>query len=198
MQPLFLIRHAPVALDLGVPAERWQLTAEGHVLAERLAALPILTGLRAVWSSPEPKAQATARPLARRYAVPHLVHHDLAELRRGPTNIPDQDMYAAAVRQAFASPATSIAGWERTDDAQRRIVGCVRELAAQTSEPFAVVSHGLVLSLLLAHIRGQSEVDFAEWRAIPLPALALVDRSTWRVVTPFRSVAAWEAEPAAV
>lgn len=60
-QPLFLVRHAPVELDLAVPSSEWQLNAEGHKLAERLAALPILTGLQTVWSSPEPKAQATAK-----------------------------------------------------------------------------------------------------------------------------------------
>jgi broad specificity phosphatase PhoE len=193
MQPLFLVRHAPVALDHSVPAETWQLTPEGHALAERLAALPILTGLRMVWTSPEPKAQATAKPLAHRYGAPLLVHPHLTELRRGPTSLPEQTMYEAAVRQAFATPETSVAGWERAGDAQRRIVGCVLELAAQTDKPFAVVAHGLVLSLLLAHIRRQVQVDVAEWRAIPMPALAIVDCSTWRVISPFRPVEAWEA-----
>jgi broad specificity phosphatase PhoE len=194
MQPLFLVRHAPVKVDLSIPAHEWQLSAEGYTLAERLAALPIFAGLRTVWASPEPKAQATAKPLAHHYAASLLVHPDLSELRRSPTNIADREAYETAVRQAFANPETSVAGWERAAHAQRRIVGCVLELAAQTREPMAVVSHGLVLSLLLAHLRGQSQVDFAEWRSIPLPALAIVDADTWRVAAPFRSVAAWESD----
>ncbi|HEX6288184.1 MAG TPA: histidine phosphatase family protein [Herpetosiphonaceae bacterium] len=192
IQPLFLIRHAPVTIDLTVPSEQWQLSAEGRALAERIAALPILRDLRTVWSSPEPKAQATARPLAARHAAALVIQPDLAELRRGPANLPDRAAYDAAVRAAFARPDRSISGWEPARDARRRIVGCVRAVAAQASGPIAVVSHGLVLSLLLAHLRGQDRVDVAEWRSIPLPALAIVDSLTWKIIAPFHPVTAWE------
>lgn len=191
-QRLFLIRHAPVELDLAVPSERWTLSAEGRELAERLAALPILADLQAVWSSPEPKAQATAQPLVHRHGTAFLIHPHLSELQRGPTNLPDHEAYEAAVRQTFANPATSSGGWERACDAQRRIITGVNEIAAQASGPVAIVSHGLVLSLLVAHLRGEAQVDIAEWRAIPLPALAVMDRDTWQLVAPFQSVKTWE------
>lgn len=191
-QPLFLIRHAPVELDLAVAAEHWTLSAEGRKLAERLAALPILENLQAVWSSPEPKAQATARPLVDRHNAAFLIHPHLAELQRGPNNLPDREDYESAVRQAFANPETSSGGWERACDAQRRIVAGVNEIAAQASGPVAIVSHGLVLSLLVAHLRRETHVDVDEWRALPLPALAVMDRDTWQLIEPFRSVKSWK------
>lgn len=55
MQPIYLIRHAPVAADLTIPSHRWMLSDEGRKLAHDLAALPVLTNLRAVYTSPEPK-----------------------------------------------------------------------------------------------------------------------------------------------
>jgi broad specificity phosphatase PhoE len=195
MQTIFLVRHAEVSLDLTVAAEHWKLSTAGQAWAERLAALSIFANLDTVWTSPEPKAQATAQPLAYRQSARLFIHPDLAELQRGPTNIPDRESYEAAVRNAFDQPEHSIEGWERAADAQRRIVGCVMSLAAETPGSFAIVSHGLVLALLLARLRGQPHVDVAEWRAIPLPALAIVDRATWRLVAPFQSVAAWEHTP---
>ncbi len=192
MQPIFLVRHAQVQLDLSVPAEHWQLNSAGQALAQRLAALPMFANLHTVWTSPEPKAQATARPLADRHQARFLIHPDLAELQRGPTNIPGHAAYEATVRQAFEQPELSVGGWERAADAQRRISGCVMALAAATPEACAVVSHGLVLALLLAQLRRQPHVNVAEWRAMPLPAVAVVERTTWQLVAPFQSVETWE------
>lgn len=191
-QPLFLVRHAPVELNLAVAAEHWTLSAEGCELAERLAALPILENLQAVWSSPELKAQATAQPLVDRHNAAFLIHPDLTELQRGPSNLPDRKAYETAVRRAFANPETSCGGWERAGAAQRRIVAAVNRIAAQNSGPVAIVSHGLVLSLLIAYLRRETHVNIDEWRALPLPALAVIDRDTWQLIEPFESVKTWE------
>jgi broad specificity phosphatase PhoE len=193
-RPVFLIRHGPVELDLAVPAEQWQLSAAGYDLVLRLAALPCLAGLQTVWSSPEAKAVATARPLAQRYDLPLLLHPKLAELRRGPGNLPQRSEYEAAVSQAFAQPEISVNGWERACDARQRMLDALDEIAAASSGPIAVVSHGLALSLLVGHLRGQTQVDLAEWRAIPLPALAILDLDSRRLVAPFRSVESWAAQ----
>ena len=63
---LVLVRHARVRLDPEVPPERWELTDEGRADgAERLAALFVaFAGVEAVVTSPEPKARATAEPIA--------------------------------------------------------------------------------------------------------------------------------------
>lgn len=191
-QPLFLVRHAPVEMNLAIAAEHWTLSTEGRELAKRLAALPILANLQAVWSSPEPKAQATAQPLVDRHSAAFLIHPDLAELQRGPSNLPDQAAYETAVRQAFANPETSCCGWERAGAAQRRIVAAASEIAAQAGRPTAIVSHGLVLSLLVAYLRRATHVNIDEWRALPLPALAVMDCDTWQLIEPFESVKTWE------
>ncbi|MBV9789841.1 MAG: histidine phosphatase family protein, partial [Chloroflexi bacterium] len=173
-------------------AEQWTLSDQGRELAQKLAALPILANLQTVWSSPEPKAQATAQPLADLHSAAFLIHPHLSELQRGPSNLPDRETYEAAVRQAFANPTTSSGGWERACDTQQRIVTAVSEIAAQADGPVAIVSHGLILSLLVAHLRGETHVDTAEWRAIPLPALAVMDRETWQLIVPFESVKTWK------
>lgn len=124
-----------------------------------------------------------------------LIDPKLTELRRGPANLPDRTSYDDAVHQAFAHPELSIGGWEPAQHAQQRVVASINQIAAQASGPVALVSHGLILSLLVAHLRRQPQVDIAEWRSIPLPALAVVDLSTWQVLLPFRSIETWENQP---
>lgn len=192
MTIMFLIRHAHVQLDLDVPSSDWRLSEEGIRLANQLASLPLFQNIAAVYTSPEPKAVATGQPLATRWDVPLLKYHGLSELKRGKNNIAGREAYEYAVRAAFASPDTSVGGWERAVDAQQRMVATVEQLAAHHVEPFAVVSHGLVLSLLIAHFIGNVTVDYHAWRSLPLPALAIVETATWHVRTPFMDVTAWQ------
>lgn len=189
---LFLIRHAPVEIDLAMPSDRWQLSAEGETAAAQLAELPIWGSLDAIYSSTEPKAQATAGPLANRFRLPVIADADLDELRRGLNNIAGEAAYQAAVRRAFAEPERGVAGWESAAAAQRRIRAGVGRLAARHVGSIAIISHGLVLSLLSAHLMRQPRVDFAAWRALPMPALAIVDPDHWQFVLPFRSPAHWK------
>ena len=188
MRPIFLIRHVAVDIAPGTPAAEWRLSEEGRAAAERLATLPIFAGIGALYTSPEGKARATGAPLARRYGLALTSHPDLAELRRGSTHIAGRAAYEAAVAAAFALPDGSADGWEPAAAAQRRIVACVRELAARERGPFAIVSHGLVLSLLAAALAGQPRVDLAAWRALPLPALAVLNADTWQLAAPFSPV----------
>jgi broad specificity phosphatase PhoE len=175
-----------------VPSSEWQLSEQGFLLASHLALLPIFGAVSAVYTSPELKAVATGQPLGTRFAVPLIEHPGLSELKRGQTNIAGREAYERMVRIAFGRPHESVSGWERATDAQQRIIATVEQLAAQHVAPFAVVSHGLVLSLLMAHFNGSVTVDYHAWRAIPLPALAAIDTATWQVLTPFMDVAAWQ------
>ena len=60
---LWFVRHAPVELRLDRPASTWELSDDGRADAEALARR--LAPVPRVLSSPEPKALATAEPLAR-------------------------------------------------------------------------------------------------------------------------------------
>ena len=50
------------------------------------------------------------------------------------------------------------------------------------------MSHGLVLSHYLADLRGLPAPELAEWRAIPLPGIAVVDLEKRELVQPFVSL----------
>ncbi len=52
-----------------------------------------------------------------------------------------------------------------------------------------VVSHGLVLSLLRAHLLGQQVVNFADWQRLGFAAVATVDLMQGRLEQDFVAVA---------
>jgi hypothetical protein len=56
-------------------------------------------------------------------------------------------------------------------------------------QPFAILSHGLILNLYLARLTGEDPA--ALWQSIALPDLAIVDPERRAVVRPF---GAWRAD----
>ena len=149
---LWLVRHATVELRLEEPASTWTLDDAGHAaaeeLAERLAPVP------RVLSSPEPKAVATAEPLARRSGVAVEVDDRLREVERA-RNLPDADAHRAAVRAYL--DGEPVDGWEPRDAALARFREAVDGL-----DDAAVVTHATVLALFLGY-------SFEQWEAICLP-----------------------------
>ncbi len=179
-----LVRHAQVRLDPELPPRLWQLTAEGQAAAEALARLDLFVTVGAVITSPEPKARATAEPLARVAGIELHVEPDLREAERCAAPVDDRDVFVARVGAWLNG--SSIPGWEERDAAAARIVACVERLLAASRGDLAIVSHGTVLTLYLASLRGQAPVDLAVWEAIPSPAVAVVDPAGRRILQPWR------------
>ncbi len=184
MRRLVLVRHAQVRLEPDLPPRLWELTAEGQAAAEGLARLAVFAGIEAVVTSPEPKARATAEPIAAAAGVELRVEPDLREAERGAAPIDDRAAFVARVDAWLGGSAVS--GWEERDVASARIVGCVSRLLGESSGDLVLVSHGIVLSLYLAWLRGHERVDLDEWEAIPLPAIAVVDPVAHRILEPWR------------
>jgi broad specificity phosphatase PhoE len=157
---LYLIRHVEVELRDGVPPEEWPPTPAGLEAADRLAGEPFVRDLSLVATSPEPKAVATARPVAASAGLELRVEDDLREARRPKTPILERDAYVALVARYLAGE--EIAGWEPAAAARARFAGCVERLAAEARGPLAVVTHGLVISLFLGY-------GVEKWRALRLP-----------------------------
>ena len=74
---------------------------------------------------------------------------------RRATGFLEADEFETVAEQFFASPETSVRGWERACDAQKRIV---REaegiLAEHVSGDILLVGHGAVGTLLYCHLAG--------------------------------------------
>lgn len=173
MTRLILVRHAEPAIDPEVPAAQWPLSAQGRAQALALAAHPALADARAVYASTEPKARGTAAPLAARLGVPLRAAPGLGEQQRpvlpwtGPA---DRQRLIAAM---FAQPEAAVTGCEPIARAQRRIVTCIAALR-RAGDDLVLVSHGTVLHLYLAWLRGVPP-NATTWARIGIPDLAVVD-----------------------
>jgi broad specificity phosphatase PhoE len=184
---LILVRHAEVIQDPGSPVEFWQLSFDGSTAAADLATHPALASTDCIWSSPEPKALATAEGLAAGREV--RVHPDLRELdRRAVGWVGDRAAYVALVEEILGLPEASVRGCERARGAERRFAAAVDGiLAGAPGADVAVVSHGLVLTLYLSRLLQLPRPSLEIWRSIRFPDVCVVDPDARELVVPFGS-----------
>jgi broad specificity phosphatase PhoE len=173
MTKVYLIRHAETE-KAGDDATLWPLSAEGEAQVKRLAAQPFWDDVKAIITSDEQKAVATIHQIAADRGLPVLMHPGLRELHRAPLWLDD---YQARVLEVFQHSALAIGGWERAADAQARILTTMDELILKYDpQPFAVVSHGMLLSLLLASINNRMGQEFDIWQQIGFANVVLMER----------------------
>ena len=180
---IFLVRHAWPVVQPDRPQADWPLSAEGRASALSIGFSLRAEGIARVRGSTERKAADTAAAIAEALGAPCDTDADLGEV--GGRNWVETD-YHAAVERFFASPSTSSDGWETATDATTRFTGAmdrfVRTLAGRAG---LVVGHGLVLALYMAAVGGRTIVDPADWRAIRMPDLAIVQLPAGVIERPF-------------
>ena len=176
-----LVRHAAVAADPALPAAWWPLSDGGRAATRRLARWPGWGRIERIFASPEVKAHETAQIIAGCNGLTVTLVEELGEVAR-PAGVWHAD-YAAAVRAYFARPEEATHGWEPPAAATARITACLARLTAWEGQPFAVVGHGLTLSLYLAALTGTDPA--AIWPRIALPDLAIVDPARRAILRPF-------------
>lgn len=185
---LLLVRHSAVAVDPEKPAAAWPLSADGRARAQTFAqslnSLP--TPITRVITSQEPKAVETGAIVAAywgvpSHAAPNLHEHD----RAGMPYLADQAAFATAVAQFFAQPDKLVWGNETAVAAGNRLETAVRQqLAAHPQDTLAIVTHGTVLSLLIArHNPHLQPLPF--WQALTLPAAFLLNLPDMTLTTSF-------------
>ena len=173
MTKIFLVRHAETEQGEG-DATLWPLSEHGLKQVQSLAQQPFWSEVKAIISSDELKAVSTVDRIAFDRKVPLFMHPGLRELKRTPEWLDD---YEARVLEVFQKPAESVGGWERAADAQARILATVEELIAKYDpEPFAIVSHGMVMALLLASVNNIMGQVFDIWQDLGFATVVLMER----------------------
>ena len=165
---LYLVRHGRVLIDRARPAHQWALDP-AH--ADDVRALrPRLPEHAAWFSSPEPKALATARLLT---DEPIEVVGDLREHERNSTDWVDD--LGAVVRRAFDHPEVpAYPGWEPLETTRRRVVTAVEGILDQHPDHDVVlVGHGTAWTLVRAELTGEPP-DLDWWMGLSLPDVACV------------------------
>ncbi|HEY8382374.1 MAG TPA: histidine phosphatase family protein [Microvirga sp.] len=166
MSRILFITHPEVVIDPAVPIPEWPLSPVGRQRMEAFTRSPVLQGVASLHASTERKAMDGAEILGKALGLGLATDHDLGENDRSSTGFIAPPEFWEVVEAFFARPTESIRGWERAVDAQSRIVRAVRQVA-DTAVPgdAAIVAHGGVASLLMAHLRGTQDArPFAQPR----------------------------------
>jgi broad specificity phosphatase PhoE len=160
---LFLVRHGRPVVDQTRPAHEWPLDP---AYADDVLALRSRLPRHAAWyTSPEPKALATARLLT---DEPVEVVDDLREHERRTEEWVDD--FHSAVRRAFDAPdVPAYDGWEPLlDTRQRVLIAVVGILEVRPATDVVLVGHGTAWTLVRAALLDE-EPDLAWWSGLAMP-----------------------------
>ena len=183
MRQLILVKHAAPEVVPGTPAERWRLSDKGRAACTPLAASLSSFKPRVIVSSEEPKASETAERVARELGVPWETAPGLHEHDRSNVQHMRSGDFISTMELVFRRPQQLVLGRETAAGALKRFQNAlddVLERHAVEKGNVAVVSHGTVIALLLAHHSGNNGFDL--WRRMQLPSYAVVEVPDFRVV----------------
>ena len=169
MTRLHLVRHGRPLPIQGVPADAWDLDPAGF---DEVWALRGRLPTDATWySSPEPKAVATAQLLTE--GEVGIVEGLREHVRDSTEWIED---FPAVVRRAFAeSDLTAHPGWEPLSACRDRVLRSAGGiLEAHAGEDVVMVGHGTAWTLLAAEVTGQAP-DLDRWATLQMPDVIVVD-----------------------
>ena len=164
---LVLVRHAePMRIAAGEvegPADPG-LTDRGRHQAERLAAWLASEGVDAIVTSPLRRARETAAPLATATGLDPLVDDGVSEYDAASGEyIPIEELREAKDERWYATIEGRWADVGGVDphEFQRQVVPAVEAIIERfTGQRIAVVSHGGVINVYLAHVLG---IDTLLW-----------------------------------
>jgi len=153
---VYFITHPNVVVDPAVAITEWPLSEAGRERMARGCALPWVTEVTALYSSAERKALDAAAILSAATGLPVRTLGGLGENDRSATGYLPPVEFEATADRFFAEPEVAVRGWARADDEQRRIVAAVQAVIAEAPGRggIAIISHGAVGALLLAHLHG--------------------------------------------
>jgi broad specificity phosphatase PhoE len=189
MTRLFLIKHSMPVVEPARTSKEWRLDDEGRARAARLADRLAGEGIAGFVGSVEAKARETAEVMAASLGVPVSVAEGLHEQEReGAPFFTDRAGFDAVMRDFFARPGERVFGQESADEAHARYASAVQRVLERAQATVAVVSHGTVMTLLIAR---RNRIDpFPLWRSLGLPSAAVLSLPELRLLEVIQTPAA--------
>jgi len=180
MAKLLLVKHAPPEIAPQVVSHRWVLSEEGRHSCAWLAEELNGQGVTRLYSSLEPKALETAAIVAVRLGLALEPRSNLHESDRTGLGFVSQDELQGRLREFFEKPDQSVIGGETANSALERFSGAISNILSEGhSQPLAIVTHGIVLSLFVA--RQNAIAHFDLWAHLVLPSYVVLDATSFSV-----------------
>jgi len=168
MSEIVLIRHAKTTPDPSNSAKDWSLAVGAEEACRELAGRLEPTQLTKLISSIEPKAHNTAKLLGTHLDCPVSQAENLHEQDRSGAPFLSEIAFQNNMRQNFEHPNELIWGKETTAEALSRFTTTLKQLVdANPNEKLGIVTHGTVISLLVAKYNFIDGYDF--WQKLQMP-----------------------------
>lgn len=161
MTIVFCLRHFETSVDPEKPASEWTLSEAGKKALEEFIEEDFLSSVGYIHSSPESKGHKAAELAAATAGIQWQMDENLREVERDKEGfIEENEVYIEMAKQYFRSPVVPF-NWENRSDVEDRIRHFVGSMNAN-GVPTLVVSHGMILSTMLAPIFQIDPFEF--WR----------------------------------
>lgn len=168
MRLLHLVRHAAVIPDPDRAPTEWGLAPGAEASLRDLLRRFDRSRLRRVLSSRLPKAVETARIIADGLDLPLELRDGLEEHHRLKEDyIAGEGAFRDVLADFFHRPEETVFGQESAAEALERFAVAIQVLMGESRDDELVVSHGTVISLLLAQGRNGSPMEL--WSALKSP-----------------------------
>jgi broad specificity phosphatase PhoE len=178
MPKLVLAKHAPPEITPEVPSARWVLSEEGCLRCDWLTDQLVAQGVSRLYSSLEPKTLETAALVAVRSGLVLEPRPNLHENDRTGLGFRTQDELEQCIREFFDQPDKLIIGKETATSALRRFTESINIILSEgPRRDVAIVTHGTVLSLFVAHHNTIGPFDL--WMCLGLPSYVVLDSLTF-------------------
>ncbi len=174
-QKLILVRHSAVEIDKYRPSKEWRLSENGRSLAQHLAPRIANYNPTRIIASVEPKASETGQIIADALGIPWQTAPNLHEHERSKAPYFERkEDFLTAVSHFFAQPDELVFGDETANQARVRFDTAVRRLLTNhPTDTLAIVAHGTILTLFVAHYNKFPPFPF--WKRIKLPDFFVVN-----------------------
>jgi broad specificity phosphatase PhoE len=178
MAKLILVKHAPPQIVPQVVSHRWVLAEEGCRRCDWLADELRAQGVTRLYSSLEPKALETAALVAVQIGLAVEPCRDLHENDRTGLDFIGSDELRRRLREFFTQSDRIVIGNETANGALGRFAQSIRNIAAKADgKASAIVAHGTVLSLFVAHHNTIPPYDL--WSSLGLPSYVVLDTTSF-------------------
>lgn len=179
MAELILIKHASPEFTRNVVSHRWVLSEEGRDHCDWLASELNARRVARLYSSLEPKALETAALAAVRLGLDVCPRRDLHENDRTGLGFGALEDLERRMRRFFEAPSELVVGTETAHAALKRFEAAIQTLASEAGDQtVAVVTHGTVITLLLAKYNRIAPFDF--WNSLALPSYVPLDGASFK------------------
>lgn len=174
MNTFYLLRHGKVNINPNKPANEWALSSEGINETRRLVKERTLTDVDFFYSSEEEKAYHTAKIIADSTGKKVGVLSNFNELNRKSF----LENYKSAVEKAFSNINESKNNWESCLSALKRFrKGMELINRRHENKRILIVSHGIVLTLYFAILKGDMSNLFSRWKRMRFLSYGVVENA---------------------